>query len=150
MPAALPSARASLACAAILAALLGGAASARAEGPDYLPHELENVGIDDRSGALQTLRAHARDITGSVGRVSAGVTHVGLTAFEGVTLAVSIVVLTHLGLVDEPRVRHRIGSLLYRDDREHFLRATDRIIQTTSRYMLGNLAISRVAGPSTA
>ena len=44
-------------------------------------------------------------------------------------------------------LRHRIGSPLYRDDRERFLRVTDRIIQTTSRYMLGNLAISLVAGP---
>jgi predicted PurR-regulated permease PerM len=102
--------------------------------------------IDDRSGALETLRTHARDITSSVGWVSAGVAHVGVTAFEAITLAVSIVVLTHLGLVDEPRVRHRIGSLLYRDDRERFLRVTDRIIQTTSRYMLGNLAISLVCG----
>ena len=76
--------------------------------------------IDDRSGALETLRTHAREITGSVGRVSAGVAQVGVTAFESITLAVSIVVLTHLGLVDEPRVRRRIGSLLYRDDRERF------------------------------
>lgn len=102
--------------------------------------------IDDGSGALETLRTHARDITSGVGRVSAGVAHVGVSAFEAITLAVSIVVLTHLGLVDEPRVRHGMGSLLYRDDRERFLRVTDRIIQTTSRYMLGNLAISLVCG----
>jgi predicted PurR-regulated permease PerM len=102
--------------------------------------------VDDRSGALETLRTHARDITGSVGSVSAGVAQVGVTAFESLTLAVSIVVLTHLGLVDEPRVRRRIGSLLYRDDRERFLRVTDRIIQATSRYMLGNLAVSLVCG----
>jgi predicted PurR-regulated permease PerM len=102
--------------------------------------------IDDGSGALETLRTHARDITSGVGRVSAGVAHVGVSAFAAITLAVSIVVLTHLGLVDEPRVRHRMGSLLYRDDRERFLRVTDRIIQTTSRYMLGNLAVSLVCG----
>ena len=102
--------------------------------------------IDDRSGALEALRKHAREITSGVGRVSAGVAQVGVSAFEAITLAVSIVILTHLGLVDEPRVRHRIGSLLYRDGRERFLRVTDRIIQTTSRYMLGNLAISLVCG----
>ena len=35
---------------------------------------------------------------------------------------------------------------MYRDKREPYLRVTDRIIQTTSRYMLGNLAISLVCG----
>ena len=35
-----------------------------------------------------------------------------------------------------------IGSLLYRDKRERYEQVTDRIIHTTSRYMLGNLAIS--------
>jgi predicted PurR-regulated permease PerM len=118
-----------------------------------VPHILDKVRqsglgslIDDRSGAFEALRRHARDITSGVSRVSAGVAHVGVSAFAAITLAVSIVVLTHLGLVDEPRVRHRVGSLLYRDDRERFLRVTDRIIQTTSRYMLGNLAISLVCG----
>jgi predicted PurR-regulated permease PerM len=118
-----------------------------------VPHILDKVRqsglgslIDDRSGAFEALRRYARDITSGVGRVSPGVAHVGVAAFEAITLAVSIIVLTHLGLVDEPRVRHRMGSLLYRDDRERFLRVTDRIIQTTSRYMLGNLAISLVCG----
>jgi hypothetical protein len=40
-------------------------------------------------------------------------------------------------------VRDWTGSLLYRGKRERYLRVTDRIIQTTSRYMLCNLAISR-------
>ncbi len=35
---------------------------------------------------------------------------------------------------------------MYRDKRERYLRVTDRIIHTTSRYMLGNLAISMVCG----
>ena len=35
---------------------------------------------------------------------------------------------------------------MYRDKRERYLRVTDRIIQTTSRYMLGNLVISVVCG----
>ena len=39
-------------------------------------------------------------------------------------------------------MRAWIGSLLYRDKRERYLDVTDRIIHTTSRYMLGNLAIS--------
>jgi len=36
--------------------------------------------------------------------------------------------------------------LLYRGDRDRFLLVADRIVQTTSRYMLGNLAISVVCG----
>ena len=58
----------------------------------------------------------------------------------------SVIFLTLFGLIDEPRWRDWIGSLLYRDKRERFLRVTDRIIHTTSRYMLGNLAISVICG----
>ena len=54
--------------------------------------------------------------------------------------------LTLFGLIDEPRVRDWIGGLMYRDKRERYLDVTDRIIQATSRYMLGNLAISVVCG----
>jgi predicted PurR-regulated permease PerM len=35
---------------------------------------------------------------------------------------------------------------MYRDTRERYVRITDRIIRTTSRYMLGNVAISVVCG----
>jgi predicted PurR-regulated permease PerM len=54
--------------------------------------------------------------------------------------------LTLFGLIDEPRWRDWIGSVLYRDKRERYLRVTDQIIHTTSRYMLGNLAISVICG----
>ncbi|HSD25125.1 MAG TPA: AI-2E family transporter, partial [Solirubrobacterales bacterium] len=63
-----------------------------------------------------------------------------------VTLVFSVTFLTLFGLVDEPRVRDAIGSLLYRDNRERYERLMDRIIKTTSRYMLGNLAISVICG----
>ena len=35
---------------------------------------------------------------------------------------------------------------MYRDDRERYLRVMDRIVRTTSRYMLGNVAISMICG----
>jgi predicted PurR-regulated permease PerM len=35
---------------------------------------------------------------------------------------------------------------MFRDKRERYVRVTDRIVQTTSRYMLGNVAISVVCG----
>jgi predicted PurR-regulated permease PerM len=63
-----------------------------------------------------------------------------------VTLVFSVVFLTMFGVVDEPRLRAWIGGLLYPGDRERFLQVADRIVQTTSRYMLGNLAISVVCG----
>jgi predicted PurR-regulated permease PerM len=44
----------------------------------------------------------------------------------------------------ESRPEAAIGSLFYRDKREHYERITDKIIHTTSRYMLGNLAISAI------
>jgi AI-2E family transporter len=67
---------------------------------------------------------------------------VGVSAFGVVTLAISVTFLTLFGLVDLPRARASIGALLYRDRRERVEHITARIITTTSRYMLGNLAIS--------
>ena len=100
--------------------------------------------INGGSDSLDTLREHASDITRGVGKVSGGVADVGVSAFGAVTLFFSVIFLTLFGLIDEPRVRDWIGSLLYRDKRERYLQVTDRIIHTTSRYMLGNLAISLI------
>ena len=118
-----------------------------------LPHIVDKVRhsdvgnfINGGSDSLDTLRKHASDITMGVGKASGGIAHVGASAFGAVTLALSVIFLTLFGLIEEPRVRDWTGSLLYRDKRERYLRVTDRIIQTTSRYMLGNLAISVVCG----
>jgi predicted PurR-regulated permease PerM len=120
---------------------------------DDLPHILDSVRhsdlgnvINGGSGSLDTLTDHASDITKGVGTVSGGVADVGLSAFGAVTLFFSVIFLTLFGLIEEPRLRDWIGGLLYRDKRERYLKLTDRIIQTTSRYMLGNLAISVVCG----
>jgi predicted PurR-regulated permease PerM len=102
--------------------------------------------INGGSDSLETLRKHASDITTGVGKVSGGVVHVGASAFGAVALVFSVVFLTLFGLIDEPRWRDWIGSLLYRDRRKRYLRVTDRVIHTTSRYMLGNLAISVICG----
>ena len=118
-----------------------------------LPHIVDKVRhsdvgnfINGGSDSLDTLRKHASDITTGVGKASGGIAHVGASAFGVVTLALSVIFLTLFGLIEEPRVRDWTGSLLYPDKRERYLRVTDRIIQTTSRYMLGNLAISVVCG----
>ena len=100
--------------------------------------------INGGSGSLDTLREHAGDITKGVGSVSGGVADVGVSAFGAVTLVFSVTFLTLFGLIDAPNARDWIGSLLYRDKRERYLQVTDRIIQTTSRYMLGNVAISLI------
>jgi predicted PurR-regulated permease PerM len=100
--------------------------------------------INGGSGSLDTLREHAGDITKGVGTVSGGVADVGVSAIGAVTLVFSVTFLTLFGLIDAPQARDWIGSLLYRDKRERYLQVTDRIIQTTSRYMLGNVAISLI------
>ena len=102
--------------------------------------------INGNSDALGVLRAHANDITSGLGKASGGLAHVGLSAFGVVTIVFSLTFLTLFELVDEPRIRAGIGSLLYRESRERYERLSDRIIKTTSRYMLGNLAISVICG----
>jgi predicted PurR-regulated permease PerM len=118
-----------------------------------LPQIVDNVrhsdlgkSISGGSDPLATLKAHANDITKGVGTVSGGVVHVGVSAIGAVTLAFSVIFLTLFGLIEEPGLRDRIGGLMYRDNRERYLMVTDRIIHTTSRYMLGNMAISVVCG----
>jgi predicted PurR-regulated permease PerM len=98
--------------------------------------------INGGSDSLDTLKSHAGEISDGVSKVSGGLVHVGASAFGAVTLVLSVTFLTLFGLIDEPRVRKSIGRLLYLDDRERYERITDRIIRSTSRYMLGNLAIS--------
>jgi predicted PurR-regulated permease PerM len=98
--------------------------------------------VNDGSNSLDFLQQHAGDITSGLGKVSGGAARVGVSAFGAVAVVFSVTFLILFGLIDEPRVRASIGSMLYRDKRERFERLADRIIQTTSRYMLGNMAIS--------
>ena len=102
--------------------------------------------INGQSDALDVLKQHTGEITSGLGKASGGLADVGVSAFGVVTLVFSVTFLTLFGLVEEPRVRGAVGSLLYRDNRERYERLTDRIIKTTSRYMLGNLAISVICG----
>jgi predicted PurR-regulated permease PerM len=134
----------------VLAQAIGGSvhdfSNALPEIVDKARHsDLGNL-INSGSDSLATLSKHASDITTGVTKVSGGVAHVGVSAFGAVALVFSVVFLTLYGLIDERRTRDWIGGLLYRNDRERYLQVTDRIVQTTSRYILGNLAISVVCG----
>jgi predicted PurR-regulated permease PerM len=102
--------------------------------------------LNGQSDGLDVLKQHTSDITSGLGEASGGLAHVGVSAFGVVTLVFSVTFLTLFGLIDEPRVRSGVGSILYRDSRERYERLTERIIKTTSRYMLGNLAISVICG----
>jgi predicted PurR-regulated permease PerM len=100
--------------------------------------------INQGSNSLDTLRDHAGAITGGAAKASGGVANVGISAFGVVTFLLSVTFLTLFGLIELPRTRAAVGALLYRDKRERVEQVTDRIITTTSRYMLGNLAISAI------
>jgi predicted PurR-regulated permease PerM len=100
--------------------------------------------INGGSGSLETLRDHSGDIVDGVAKASGGAAQVGASAFGVLTLGVSATFLTLFGLIDAPRVQSMIGSLLFREQRERYERVTDRVVQTTSRYMLGNLAVSLI------
>jgi predicted PurR-regulated permease PerM len=102
--------------------------------------------LDGPSDALEVLKEHTNEITRGLGEASGGLADVGVSAFGAVTLIVSVTFLTLFGLIDEPRMRSTLGTLLYRDSRERWERLTDKIIKTTSRYMLGNVAISLICG----
>ena len=111
---------------------------------DQVRHSDVGDFINGGNGSLDTLREHASDITKGAATVSGGVADIGVSAFGAITLFFSVIFLTLFGLIDEPRVRDWISGLMYRDTRERYLDVTDRIIHVTSRYMLGNIAISVV------
>jgi predicted PurR-regulated permease PerM len=118
-----------------------------------LPHLVQSVRdssvggvLNGKGNFLDTLKSHTSDITKNVGKVTGGVAHVGLSAFGAVTLILSLFFLTLFGLLDAPRTQAWIAGLMYPDTRERYLRVSDRIVHSTSRYMLGNLAISVICG----
>jgi predicted PurR-regulated permease PerM len=113
---------------------------------DQARHSDLGNAINKEGGSFDTLKKHMGEITKEAGTVSRGVAHVGVSAFGAVTLVFSVIFLTLFGLIDEPHLRQWTGSLMYRDKRERYLRVTDRIINTTSRYMLGNVVISVICG----
>jgi predicted PurR-regulated permease PerM len=113
---------------------------------DEARHSDLGVLINKGSGSLDTLTKHAGDITRGASKVSGGVAHVGVSAFGKVTLVFSVIFLTLFGLIEEPHMRDWTAGLMYRDKRERYMRVTDRIIHTTSRYMLGNVVISVICG----
>jgi predicted PurR-regulated permease PerM len=102
--------------------------------------------LNGGSSALDTLRDHASDITKGVGHVSGGVAHIGASAFGAVAGFFSVLFLTIFGLADAPRLRDWIVGLMYPDTRERFVRVSGQIVHTTSRYMIGNVAISVICG----
>jgi predicted PurR-regulated permease PerM len=129
--------------------LLGPIGDAVRSFNDHLPQLVDEARHSDLgsfvnggSDSLDTLQSHSSDISNGVAKVSGGLVQVGVSAFGAVTLVFSVTFLTLFGLIDEPRVRDSIGRLLYRDKRGRYEQVTDKIITTTSRYMLGNLAIS--------
>jgi predicted PurR-regulated permease PerM len=142
-----------IALAAIVLVVMQAVVGAVRDFSDDLPRIIEEVrqsdlgsSVNGSSDPLETLAQHVGEITSGVAKVSGGVADVGVSAFGLVTLVFSVTFLTLFGLIDEQRLRNWVGGLLYGRERGRFLQVTDRIVQTTSRYMLGNLAISVVCG----
>jgi predicted PurR-regulated permease PerM len=113
---------------------------------DKARHSSLGTFINGGSNSLDTLQAHVSEIATGAGKVSGGVAQIGVSAFGAVTLVLSVIFLTLFGLIEEPRARDWIAGLLYQDTRERYLRITNRIVNTTSRYMLGNVVISVICG----
>src|SRR3954463_10541212 len=100
-----------------------------------------------REAALSTRwrKTRRRSRAGRAGRRGGGA-HLGISAFGAIAVVFSVIFLTRFGLVDEQHLREWTAGLMYRDKRERYLRVMDRIVDTTSRYMRGNVAISVVCG----
>jgi predicted PurR-regulated permease PerM len=111
---------------------------------DEVRHSSVGRSLDSGGHGLTTLQQHAGDIVSGARRVSGGLVHAGVSAFGLLTLVASVTFMTLFLLIDLPRVRAGIGGLIYRERRDRYQQVTDRIIRASSRYMLGNVAISLI------
>lgn len=103
--------------------------------------------LNDRFHVQQTLE---QAVTGaSVGSLAGGVLGVGLAVFSAIGSTLIVIVLTIYLLADLPRIRAGFYRLAPASRRPRTILIGDEIFSKVGAYVLGNLAISVIAGAAT-
>jgi predicted PurR-regulated permease PerM len=102
--------------------------------------------VDRHSAAPDTAQQRIASFVNEVGKAAGGALGLASGAFGMVVTVFSLIFMTLFLVMDLPKFRRAIGSLLYPPQRERVDRTTDAIIAMTSRYMLGNITISVICG----
>jgi predicted PurR-regulated permease PerM len=98
--------------------------------------------LNNHSNANETLQKHASGIVSGVANAAGGVLGVAASAFAVVIMSFSVIFMTLFLVKDLPSYRASLSSLLGNESAVRWHRIGDEIIATTSRYMIGNIAIS--------
>ena len=109
--------------------------------------EIENSAIGDqlsRGEAKDVLQRNTGAIVSGVGNAAGGLLGFAASAFGVFIMAFSLVFMTLFLVKDLPSYRRSILGLLGNASAERWGRISDEVITSTSRYMIGNLAISVV------
>ena len=102
--------------------------------------------IDRHSAAPDSTQAQITSFVNGVGKAAGGALGLASSAFGIVVTVFSLIFMTLFLVMDLPKFRRAIGSVLYPAQRERVDRTMEAIIAMTSRYMLGNITISVICG----
>lgn len=102
--------------------------------------------IDRNSAAPETTQAQITSFVDGAGKAAGGVLGLASSAFGTVVTVFSLIFMTLFLVMDLPKFRRAIGSVLYPARRERVDRTLEAIVAMTSRYMLGNITISVICG----
>ena len=98
--------------------------------------------LDIHSHVVETLQKHAGAIVSGVGHAAGGVLGVAASAFGVFVLGFSVLFMTLFLVMDLPKYLTSLTSVMNNDSAVRWRRINDEIIRSTSRYMIGNIAIS--------
>ncbi|MBK5109854.1 MAG: AI-2E family transporter [Thermoleophilia bacterium] len=100
--------------------------------------------LNDESHASEFLQQNAPKIVSGVGNAAGGLLGVTASAFGVFVMAFSVIFMTLFLVKDLPSYRRSLLGLLGNDDATRWHTISDRVITTTSRYMIGNIVISLI------
>jgi predicted PurR-regulated permease PerM len=102
--------------------------------------------VDRHSAAPDSTQQQIASFVDGVGKAAGGALGLASSAFGMVVTVFSLIFMTLFLVMDLPKFRRAIGSVLYPAQRERVDRTMEAIIVMTSRYMLGNITISVICG----
>ena len=112
------------------------------------PQILETA--EQRFPFLEGIAERVRAATGGEGPIDlSGILDLAGSATTMVLGSLTVLVLTIYFTIRLPRMRASVASLLHPEDREEFEAILEESIQRVGGYVLGNLAISAIAGVTT-
>ena len=98
--------------------------------------------LNDKSEVSELLQKNAEKIVNGVGNAAGGILGATASAFGVFVMAFSVIFMTLFLVKDLPSYRRSLLGLLENESATQWHSIGERVITTTSRYMIGNIVIS--------